>query len=473
MLPTTLRNALLSIAVFLPAHVLADDDDGSDIVMFQFSACVSTCLGATGYSMDGEDNQKEMCKASRDGLLEAIIACTVSDCVEELVALDSNLLQPMQTGCKELEKPVSDDEIEDAANAAVNIQATLAASTSTSTTSSSSIEPVTVVISPTTPSFQPLGVETETSTTPDILTTPVPAEAPTAVEPAAEMTPSSPAPTTVTEPTTSQPEPIVPAETQTSTSELSIPSETQPPPEPVITSVETSSTTAAAIVPVAQLTDISPAQPASEATTVAEPPSDPAPSPPPALGSTSATAGDHANQIHPETTSETTVVKPSSTDNAKPQSQQTTAPEQAPANNPIAGATTSSEASKTEGAGSKATQANTGNSASQGSDDGDEEDSSAGETSTATATPDISGELVLATGTPTASSASGFATSVTAVTAYPSASGTQTAASDDEDRGLGGGSPFSVVMASAALGKAPSWWAPLCVTLGMVVSLML
>ncbi|KAK7714063.1 hypothetical protein SLS64_004160 [Diaporthe eres] len=466
-----MRNALLSIAVFLPAHVLADDDDGSDIVTFQFSACVSTCLGATGYSMDGEDNQKEMCKASRDGLLEAIIACTVSDCVEELVALDSNLLQPMQTGCKELEKPVSDDEIEDAANAAVNIQATLAASTSTSTTSSSSIEPVPVVINPTTPSFQPLGVETETSTTPDILTTPVPAEAPTAVEPAAEMIPSSPAPTTVTEPTISQPEPAVPAETQTSTSELSSPSETQPPPEPT-TSAETSSITAAAIVPVAQLTDISPAQPTPETTTVAEPSSDPAPSPPPASDATSATAGDHANQIHPETTSETTVVKPSSTDNADPQSKQTTAPEQAPANNPIAGATTSSEASKTEGSRSKATQANTGNSASQGSDDGDdEEDSSAGETSTAT--PDISGELVLATGTPTASSASGFATSVTAVTAYPSASGTQTAASDDEDRGLGGGSPFSVVMASAALGKAPSWWASLCVTLGMLVSLML
>ncbi|KAG6362937.1 hypothetical protein INS49_008032 [Diaporthe citri] len=466
MLPTTLRNALLSIGVFLPGHVLADDDDGSDIVTFQFSTCVSTCLGSTGYSMDGEDNQKEMCKASRDGLLEAITACTASNCVEELVALDSNLLQPMQTGCKELEKPVSDDEIEDAANAAVYIQATLAASTSTSTTSSSSIEPLPVVIMPTTPSFQPLAVETEASTTPDILTTPVPAEAPTAVEPAAETTTLSPAPTTVTEPTIAQPELDVPAETQPSTSELSIPSDTQTPPEP-FTSTEPSSTAAAAIVPVAQITDISPEQPAPEATTVAEQPSDPAPSPPPASVSISTPAGDHANQIQPEATPETTVVKPSSTDTANAKSQQTTAPEQAPANNPIADATTSTEYPKTEGSGSKATHANAGNSASQGSDDDEEEDSRSGDTSTAT--PDISGELVLATGTPTASSASGFATSVTALTASPSASGTQTAASDDEDRGLGGGSPFSVVMASAAPGTARCWWAPLCVTLGMVV----
>lgn len=460
MLPTTLRNALLSIAVFLPAHVLADDDDSSDIFTFQFSACVSTCLGTTGYSMDGEDNQKEMCKASRDGLLEAIIACTVSNCVEELIALDTNLLQPMQTGCKELEKPVSDDEIADAANAAVNIQATLAASTSPSTTSSSSIVPMPVVISPTTPTFQPLGVETETSTTPDILATPVPAETPTAVEPAAETTTLSPALTILTEPTIAQPEPDVPAETQTSTSELSIPSETQPPPEPV-TSAEPSSTAAAAIVPVAQITDISPAQPAPEATTVAEPPSDPTQSPPPASDSTSATAGDHANKIQPETASETTVVKPSNTNNANAQSQQTTAPEQAPANNPIVDTTTSAEASKTEGFGSKATPSDSSD------DDDDDVDGSSSETSTATA--DISGELVMATGTPTASSASGFATSVTA---SASASGTQPAASGDADHGLGGGSPFSVVMASAAPGGASPWWAPLCVTLGMVVSLM-
>lgn len=463
MLPTTLRNALLSIAIFLPAHVLADDDDSSDIVTFQFSACVSTCLGTTGYSMDGEDNQKEMCKASRDGLLEAIIACTVSSCVEELVALDTNLLQPMQTGCKELEKPVSDDEIADAANAAVNIQATLGASTSTSTTSSTSIVPLPVVISPTTPTFQPLGVGTETATTSDLLATPVPAETPAAVEPAAETTTLSPALTILTEPTIAQPEPDVPAETQTSTSELSIPSETQPPPEPV-TSAESSSTTAAAIVPVAQITDISPAQPAPETTTVAEQPSDPAPSPTPASVSTSATAGNHANQISAETTQEatpaTTVVKPSSTANANAQSQQTTAPEQAPANNPIADTTTSTEASKTESSGPKATP-------SEGSRDDDEEDPSSSETSTATQ--DTSGELVLATGTPTASSASGFATSVTAT---PSASGTQPAASGDADRGLGGGSPFSVVMASAAPGGVSPWWAPLCVTLGMVVSLM-
>ncbi|KKY32064.1 hypothetical protein UCDDA912_g07967 [Diaporthe ampelina] len=301
MLPTTLRNALLSIAALLPAHVLADDDDSSDVVTFQFSACVSTCLGTTGYSMDGEDNQKEMCKASRDGLLEAIIACTVSDCPEDLGATQSNLLQPMQTGCKELEKPVSDDEIEDAASAAANIQATLAATT--------------------------------------------------------------------------------------------------------------------------------------------------------------------------------TIAKPTSAGNAITQAQQTTAPEQAPVNNPGADVTSSAEASKTEGSKSKATHVDAGDDKDTDKDedkddDDDKDDDETGTSATYTATPDISGELVLATGTPTAAS-SGFATSVTAVTAVPSASGTQTAVSDDVDGGLGGGSPFSVVTASAAPGSGPSWWAPLCVTLGMAVPLML
>lgn len=455
MLPTTLRNALLTAAVFLPAHVLADDDDSSDIVTFQFSGCVSTCLGKTGYSMDGEDNQKEMCKASRDGLLEAIIACTVSDCLEELAAVDANLLQPMQTGCKELEKPVSDDEIEDAASAAVNIQATLAATTSTSTTSSDS----------TTPTFQPLGVEIGTSITPYILTAPVPGETPTAVEPAAEPTTTSPAPIIVAEPTTSQLEPEVPAETQTSTAELGIPSETQPPPEPV-TPAETSSTTAAAaIVPLAQPTDASSEQPpAPEATTIAEPPSDPAPTPLPASASTSTAAADHANHLQPETTQqETTMVKPtsSSAGHANTQAQPTTAHAQTPANSPAADATTSAEASKTESSGSKPTP----------SDGGDDDE---GVSETSTATPDISGELVLATGTPTASSASlsGFATSVTA---SPSASGTQAAASGDADGGLGGGSPFSVVMASAAAPGVVSyrWWAPLFAIIGMFASLML
>lgn len=473
MLPTTLRDALLSIAVFLPAHVLADDDDSSDVVTFQFSACVSTCLGNTGYSMDGEDNQKEMCKASRDGLLEAIIACTVSNCLEDFAAIESTLLQPMQTGCKKLEKPVSDDEIEDAANAAVNIQITLAASTSTSTTSSSSTEPaVTTSIDP---NFQPLGVETEMLTAPYLPATTVPVETPAPVEPAVEATAPVPAPTTVTVPIITDPEPIIPVETQTSTSELVIPSETQPPPEPV-TSAEPSSMTLAAIVPVAQITDISPEQPAPEPTTAAEPPSDPAPSPQPASASTSTAAGDHANKIQPENTLATTIAKPTSTDNAKTQAQPTTALGQA-ANNasPVADATTSTQASKTEGHGSKATHTDAGEpSSSHDSDDDEEgEDSSSSETSS-TATADISGELVLATGTPTASSASGFATSVvTAVTASPSASGTGTASSDDVDDGLGGGSPFSVVMASAALRSAPCWWASLFATMGMFASLML
>lgn len=475
MLPTTLRNALLSIAVFLPAHVLADDDDSSDIVTFQFSACVSTCLGATGYSMDGEDNQKEMCKASRDGLLEAITACLVSDCLEELVAVDANLLQPMQTGCKELEKPVSDDEIEDAANAAANIQATIAASTSTSTTS---LSPEPVTITPTIPSFQPLGVETETSTTPDLFTIPMPTETPTIIDPAEQVTTSILVPSTVTEPTFSQPE--VPAETQTTTLDLSIPSETQPPPETVTSAEPSSSSAAVAIVPLAQITDISPAQPAPEATTaVAEQSPSPTPSPPPASVSTSTQGSGHTTQNQPDTTLQTTVVKPTTTDKANTQPpQHTTPPEQGHANNPIApDTTTSTEASKTQASEPKATHsAGVSNSSSQQSDDDNDEEgpSSSG---TSTATPDISGELVMATGTPTASasSLSGFATSVTAVTAVPSASGTQTAASDDVDDGLGGGSPFSVVMASAAtsLGNAPCLWAPLFAMMGMLVSLTL
>ena len=464
MLPTTLRNALLSIAALLPAHVLADDDDSSDVVTFQFSACVSTCLGTTGYSMDGEDNQKEMCKASRDGLLEAIIACTVSDCPEDLGATQSNLLQPMQTGCKELEKPVSDDEIEDAASAAANIQATLAASTSPSTTSTSTTEPA--VTTSATPGFQPLGAEAETATPLDLLTYPVPTHTAPAAEPAAETATPSPAPTAVTESNTPQPEPEVPAETETWTQGLGIPSETPPAPEP-ITSAEPSSSFAAAIVPVAQLTQTSSVQAAPEATTAAEPPSDPATSPPPAPVPASAAAGDHANQIQPETTPATTpattIAKPTSAGNAITQAQQTTAPEQAPVNNPGADVTSSAEASKTEGSKSKATHVDAGD---------DKDDDETGTSATYTATPDISGELVLATGTPTAAS-SGFATSVTAVTAAPSASGTQTAVSDDVDGGLGGGSPFSVVTASAAPGSGPSWWAPLCVTLGMAVPLML
>lgn len=474
MLPTTLRNALLSIAVFLPAHVLADDDDSSDVVTFQFSACVSTCLGNTGYSMDGEDNQKEMCKASRDGLLEAIIACTVSNCLEDLAAIESTLLQPMQTGCKELEKPVSDDEIEDAANAAVNIQITLAASTSTSTTSSSSTEPA--ATTSTDPSFQPFGVETEMLTAPYLSATPIPVETPAPVEPAPEATTPIPAPTTVIVPTITEPEPVIPVQTQTSTSELVIPSETQPPPE-LVTSAEPSSMTAAAIVPVAQITDISPERPAPEATTAAEPPSDPAPSPQPASVSASTAAGDHANKIQPETTSATTIVKPTSTDNAYTQAQPTTALAQAaPENTPVADATTSAQASKTEGHGSKVTPTDAGDSSSSSHDSGgdDEEDSSSSGETSSTATADISGELVLATGTPTASSASGFATSITAVTASPSASGTGAASSDDVDDGLGGGSPFSVVMASAARGDAPCRWAaPLFATMGTFASLML
>lgn len=460
MLPTTLRSALLSAAVLLPAHVLADDDD---VVTFQFSACVSTCLGKTGYSMDGEDNQKEMCKASREGLLEAIIACTVSNCLEDLAAVESTLLQPMQTGCKELEKPVSDDEIEDAASAAADIQFTLAISTSTA--SSSSTEPA--ATTPTTPDFQPLEVEIGTSITP-MTPTPVPAETPTAIEPVAETTTTSPAPTIVTEATVYQPESEVPAETQTSTSDLSVPSETQSPLES-ITSAEASSTFAAAIVPVAQPTDTSYVQPAAEATTAAEPPSDPAPSPPPASEPTSTAAGDHANQNQPEIASETTVVKPSSTANANAQAQPTTAAEQSPADVPAAHATSSAGSSKTEGSGPKATHA----SASDGDDHEDDNDDGSSPGATPTATPDTSGELVLATGTPTASSATGFATSVTAVAATPSASGTQTASLGDVDGGLGGGSPFSVVMASAALAVAPCWWVPLTAAFGAVVSLMM
>lgn len=451
MLPTTLRNALLTAAAFLPAQVLADDDDSSDIVTFQFSGCVSTCLGKTGYSMDGEDNQKEMCKASRDGLLEAIIACTVSDCLEELAAVDANLLQPMQTGCKELEKPVSDDEIEDAARAVVNIQATLAATTSTSTTSSD----------PTTPTLQPLGVEIGTSITPYILTAPVPGETPTAVEPAAEPTTTSPAPIIVAEPTTSRLEPEVPAETQL-------------PPEPVTPAEASSTTAAAAIVPLAQPTDASSEQPpAPEATTIAEPPSDPAPIPLPASASTSTAAADHANHLQPETTQqETTMVKPTSTaEQANTQAQPTTAHAQAPANSPAADATTSAEASRTGDSGSKPTLSD------GGGDEGEDEDEDSSPSGTSTATPDISGELVLATGTPTASSSSssslsGFATSVTA---SPSASGTQAAASGDADGGLGGGSPFSVVMASAAAPGVVSyrWWAPLFAMMGIFASSML
>ncbi|KAL1865487.1 hypothetical protein Daus18300_007132 [Diaporthe australafricana] len=467
MLPTTLRNALLSVAALLPTHVLADDDDSSDVVTFQFSACAGTCLAKTGYSMDGEDNQKDMCKASRDGLLEAIMACMVSQCIEDLSAVDANLLQPMQAGCKELEKPVSDDEIGDAASAAANIiQATAGPSTSTTTATSSSSIGMAVTISAAPLSFEPLGVETETSTATDLLTTSVPAETPAAVDAPAETATLVSAESTTSGTGIYQPEAAVPAETQASTPEAAIASGTPPAPDPATSAEATSMSAAAAIVPVAQLTHSLSVQPNPEATALAElAPSDPVPNPQAAPTSTSTSASDHANQIRPDTTpdttSSTTVFKPTSTHEGNVQGQQTTATGQAPDNSAVAGVTSTSttEASKTEGSRPKAT-------TEADNDDNDTSSSSA-------TTSDISGELVLATGTP---SASGFATSITAVAASPSASGSSSSqtAAEDSDAGVGGGSPFSVVMASAA---APNWSvAPRCVivaaVVGTLVSLM-
>ncbi|KAG8164927.1 hypothetical protein KVR01_005202 [Diaporthe batatas] len=492
MLPITLRNALLSLAVVLPTHVLADGDVSSSAVTFQFSACVSTCLGSSGYSIDGEDNQKEMCKASRDGLLEAIIACAVSNCVGELVSVEATLLQPMQAGCKELEKPVSDDEIEAAVGAALDIQATLAISTSasasaTSTSSTSSTQ--LAAMTPTGGGFRPFGVETETSTTAEVPAIPMPTEQTlTAIDSAAETTMLIPTgPLTVVGTTTS--EAVVPAETPSATPEPVIASEAQPPPEPVTSAEEPSQTSseAAAIVPVAQATQPSAEQAVPEATTVSEPPPSPTPDTPPAPQPTPTHGGHQASQVQPEpipaTTLATTMTMPTSTNNAADtQPQHTPAAHEQPPNDnnnnsPVAGAgttTTSTEASKTEGsAPSKATHTADASKDSDSDSDSDSDDDTLA-TATGSATPDISGELVLATGTPTATPASwsGFATSVTAVTATPSASGTQ-AADSGEDRGLGGGSPFSVVTSSMAPGTTRCLLAPLGVVFGVFVSLMM
>jgi hypothetical protein len=450
MLPATLRNTLLSLASFLPAHVLAGDDDSSDIVTFQFSACVSTCLASTGYSMDGEDNQREMCKASRDGLLlEAVAACTVSNCAGQLDSVDASLLQAMRTGCEELEKPVSDDETEAAASAALDIQGTLAASTSKST--------IATLLSPAEPAeTMSLGVESESSTRLELPAIPMPtAQTITAVEPVAATTMLNPDPLIIAEPTMSQA--AVPAvETPTWTA--------QPPPEP---------------------------------TTIAEAPSSQGPNPRPAPESSSTQAGVHSNQIPQKITSTSwraiTIAKPTSTDDAITQPQYTiTAHRQGPNNHnnsaaavdttTITTTATRAGATKTEASSGSSKATHTGDAGHDSEDDGDwEYDSLASASATGTSTPpDISSELVLATGTPTtssSSSSSGFATSVTAavVAASPSASGTPSAPADDVDGGRGGGSPFSVVMASSAPGGTAKCllWAPLGVTAGFVLSLMM
>lgn len=117
MVPAALRTALFLTAALLPTRVLGDDR-GDDNVSFQFTVCALACIEATGYNTYSEDEQKDLCVAARQGLLEIVEQCMLLTCSDGLPDVDQDLLTPMQTGCEIIEKPVSDQDIEEAEAAA-------------------------------------------------------------------------------------------------------------------------------------------------------------------------------------------------------------------------------------------------------------------------------------------------------------------------------------------------------------------
>ncbi|KAJ4394256.1 hypothetical protein N0V93_003473 [Gnomoniopsis smithogilvyi] len=202
MLLTALCHAVFVVSL-LPTRVLGNDgDDDDDSVTFEFTDCALACIDAAGFDTGSEDEQKTLCVASRDGLLEVVEACMLSTCSDGLAYVDQDLLTPMQTGCKELEKPVSDQEIEEAEAAAVVILATASILVQAPSTSAQSIleAETSTQIAPTPVAQSTLSTEMTTvvaistvsslTQSPDLTTTAVlPSEpAPTSVE---QSTPSA------------------------------------------------------------------------------------------------------------------------------------------------------------------------------------------------------------------------------------------------------------------------------------------
>ncbi|ROW18346.1 hypothetical protein VPNG_00301 [Cytospora leucostoma] len=412
LLSSTLRNALLSVAILLPAHVLADDED--DSVTFGFSDCVSTCVATTGYSTNGEANQKVMCTATRDGLLEAVMACMVSNCSGGLSNVASDLLEPMETGCKELEMPIDVEDTQEAASVAASIEAAAVVTSSIITTASTSIEVLQTIS--TTMTETPIPIST--TPTPEVQTSLIGLA--TTLDPVILITITAQAATTP-----------------------------EQPPRVVTSATASNSTSAVGIVPVEQqptsvLSAESTLQTATIATTEIIPVLS---SSVPSTLSASITNRLSLVQQEPTTTRATTMATPSTTGGQMP-SVHPDATKKAEAKSTTASTRKATLAIETEASrtGDATTQATIISSSAPGPES---------LSRTATSATNAGSALEMATGSPTAAITSGFATSTSFGLSLATASSTGSSSSPEATDNVGTGDPFSIVTDSAAAAARP------------------
>ncbi|KAK7737429.1 hypothetical protein SLS53_006502 [Cytospora paraplurivora] len=407
LLSSTLRNALLSVAVLPPAYVLADDEDNS--VTFGFSDCVSTCVATTGYSTDGEASQKVMCTATRDGLLEAVMACMVSNCSGGLSDVASDLLEPMETGCEELEMPIDVEDTQEAASVVASIEAITVVTSSTITTASTFIEVLHTIS--TTTAETPISIST--TSTPEINTSPV--EITTTLDPVVLVTTTAQATTTPEQP----PRVVTSATASNSTSAVGIVSVEQQPTSVLSggSTLETETTATTEITPLF---------------------SSSAPSTP----SASTTNRLSLVQQKPTTTRATTMAIPSTTSGEIP-SIHPDATKKAEAKSTTASTKKATQAIETEAF--KTRDATTRATIITSSAPGPESLSQ-----TATSATNAGSALEMATGSPTATITSGFATSTSSGLSMATASNTRSSSSSEATDDVGTGDPFSIVTDSAA-----------------------
>lgn len=392
MLPITLRSALLFPAAFLPAPVLGDDVDGVETVTFAFADCALTCVQLVGYSTNSKGDQELMCEDSSEGLLQAVELCMTVACSDSLSNVDADLITPMQAGCQELDRPVSDVEIAEAQAAALRLTIVSVGPTSTPSSSIDTPAAANPTQRPTTLTATPTGaptVQTQGQTTSE-------------VRPSAAQEASAP--------------PVAQSSTSSALSVLETETSAQ-----VIQAVTESATTSST-------------QSAPElGPTVA----------PSAFSSSTTTTMQRAPSSISTTSQEVSAPQPTPQSSATRPVTQSEATSTSAQDHEATPAAAGAQHVATSQASTSDRQPAAASTTSRSPDSGLESDAGSGRHSTATSTGDEG--LVVATGEPTGT----YSSALFGVATSTSTSSVSSPTSSEESDGIGGGSPFSTSAASA------------------------
>lgn len=107
-----IRPALFAIAAILSFLAEVEATSASS---FSFSNCVDSCIYGAGCSTtDG----KCMCKAAKSHFLDNVAVCMYYHCPNEVRSFESSFIAPMVAGCKEINKPIPQDNIDEAEDTA-------------------------------------------------------------------------------------------------------------------------------------------------------------------------------------------------------------------------------------------------------------------------------------------------------------------------------------------------------------------